>query len=188
MTTIIGLAGRARTGKDTAAAYLEDMFGFEPVAFAAPIKTAIADWFDLDARHLEGDLKETPLPDIGKSHRQLFQTLGTEWCRQLVHPDVWIYVMDAWLRRLEREYFAQGAQLFGVVVSDVRFDNEAEWVRRRGGLLIHLERGSAPDVSAHISESGVTRADSDIVLRNDGTIDELYEKLNDIVMAQLGVT
>ena len=185
MTAIIGFTGRARSGKDTAASFVCDMFGFEPVSFAEPIKQAVTAMFGLDERHLDGELKETPLEGLGRSPRYLFQTLGTEWGRELVHPDVWIYAMNTWVKRLEREYLRQGLRLQGVVVSDVRFENEAAWVRDRGGLLIHLERQKTVDVLWHVSEAGIQRHDGDIVIRNDGTPDELYQKLEDVVMAFL---
>ena len=185
MTAIIGFSGRARSGKDTAASFVCDMFGFEPVSFAAPIKHAVSAMFGLDERHLDGELKEMPLEGLGRSPRYLFQTLGTEWGRELVHPDVWLYAMNAWIERLEREYLMQGLRLQGVVVSDVRFENEAALVRDHGGLLIHLVRENAPEVNQHISECGIQRHDGDIVIRNDGTPEELYQKLDDVVMAFL---
>jgi len=65
-----------------------------------------------------------------------------------------------------------------MVVSDVRFDNEADWVRSIGGLVIHIIRGSAPDVAAHSSEQGVTMRPGDGTIVNDGTLQDLYTQID----------
>jgi hypothetical protein len=174
---LIGLAGKARTGKDTAATYFEQAAGLEPMSFAAPIKQVICDLFNLDGRHTNGDLKETLIPGIGKSPRQLFQTLGTEWGRDCVHPDVWLHVAGVWLSKLRAEYTSQGARFAGAVFSDVRFENEAQWIRNQGGVVIHIRRDLAPVVSEHISEQGVLFEAGDLKVSNHGTLDEFYVKL-----------
>jgi dephospho-CoA kinase len=82
---LIGITGRARCGKDTAADYLSANIGFKKYSFAKPIKDAVKDMFGLTEDHVNGYLKEVVLPDICHSPRFLMQTLGTEWGRKIVN-------------------------------------------------------------------------------------------------------
>ena len=87
-TLLIGLAGAARSGKSTAAAELAAQHGFIHYAFAQPLKAMLAEGLNLSAAQLEGAEKEAPLPWLGKSPRELLQTLGSEWGRKLVHREL----------------------------------------------------------------------------------------------------
>lgn len=81
---IIGLAGRKRSGKSTAAAALVAV-GFERMAFADPLKWAVryflvkAGVSDEMAAHYMNDAKEEVIPQLGRTFREMAQTLGTEW-------------------------------------------------------------------------------------------------------------
>lgn len=171
---LIGLAGKARVGKDTVARYLAAHLSLISYAFADPIKQALAMMLSLTPAQLEGSEKETPLPWLGKSPRELMQLLGTEWGRQLVHPQLWLLLAERNLQQLAEHHQA----MRGVVIRDVRFDNEAHWVRSKGGVILHITRADAQAVAAHPSESGITPRPGDITLRNDGTLDDLYDKLS----------
>lgn len=169
--TLVGLVGRARVGKDTAAAFLEDRHLLQQFAFANPVKEMLTSVFgDL---FYDGD-REAPIEWLGKSPRQLMQTLGTEWGRQCVHPDLWVLLAhQEWLacqRNLSK----------GMVVSDVRFDNEARWIKDQGGILIEIRRKAATQVAPHVSEAGCT-VPADHVIRNYGTIDDLYAALDEVM-------
>lgn len=171
----IGIAGPARSGKDTAAGWLIEQ-GFRQYSFAAPLKAGLKVMLGLDARHTDGDLKELPLESYGASPRRMMQTLGTEWGRELINDRVWLIrageITEEWLR---------SPDVRGVVISDVRFENEAAWLREKGGLLVHLRRAAAHSVEAHASEAGVAVEAGDPVVHNDGTIDELFVQLAGIM-------
>ena len=123
---IIGLSGKARSGKDTAAGMLKTAFNAKTVAFADPIRDAMRVLFDFNEEHFNGSLKEVVVPWIGKSPRQLMQTLGTEWGRNIVNNDIW--------RILAARKIEQITDSFDhAVVTDVRFENEAEMIRSMGG-------------------------------------------------------
>lgn len=171
---LIGLHGRARTGKDTAARYLVSQFDLYSYAFADPIKAAIAQLFNLTLSHIEGSLKEVLLPGIGKSPRQLMQLLGTEWGREQIHPELWLLLAKQNIgNRLEMDQ----SHYNGVVIRDVRFENEAEWIRRQGGHVVHILRPEAQAVSAHSSESGIAIHDNDFVVHNEGSIEDFQRQL-----------
>ena len=176
---IIGIAGAARTGKSTAAMHLIDSHGFAEYAFAQPIKEMLRAGFGLTDEQLFGAKKEEIIPWLGVSPRRLAQTLGTEWGRQLVADDVWLRLAWQWLGALPR--YTPGA-----VFSDVRFENEAAFIRHHGGTVVHLVRDDAPSVEAHASESGVRPGFRDYQIRNDGSVAELHAKLDDMLRVMAG--
>lgn len=151
---IIGITGKAGSGKDTVADFLCVERGYSKYSWAAPIKAALAAMGFPEPT--DRDLKEAVIPGLGVSWRHLAQTLGTEWGRKQVHPDLW--VMLAAHRMTER-----------TVVADVRFENEAAMIREKGGFILHLV-GRQADLGGHAgheSESGVQYArGSDAVIDN----------------------
>lgn len=176
---LIGVTGRARSGKDTLGAYLETFYQFERYAFAWPLKHGIRSMFGLDSRHTDGELKETPLEILGgRSPRQVMQTLGTEWGRTHVAPDIWVDLGVAkWLENRDA-----GRSL---VITDVRFENEAQAIRGEGGVVIHVTRKAADAVTPHASEKGVQVEGMDITLANDGELADFYEAIEFEVMPLL---
>lgn len=176
---IIGLHGLARTGKDTAASYLVAQYALLSYAFAEPLKAAIMQMFNLTAEHIEGALKEELLPGIGKSPRQLMQLLGTDWGRDLVHNQLWLLLAE---QNLQHMAAATQEPITGFVLRDVRFENEADWVRSKGGVIVHIHRPGAQQVNRHASESGIAIHDNDFVVHNDADLPYLYEQLDTLML------
>jgi hypothetical protein len=172
---LIGLHGLARTGKDTAANYLAAHFDLIAYAFAYPLKVALMQMFNLSSAHLNGELKEAPLLGIGKSPRELMQLLGTEWGRQMVHPELWLLLAR---QHLDNMIELRDGHAPGFVISDVRYENEAQWVRDLGGVVVHIQRPDAQAVASHSSESGVAVHDNDFVIHNDEDLAHLYKQLD----------
>ena len=171
---IIGLAGRARTGKSTVCMHLVDKHSFGDYAFAEPVKRGLMAMFGLPEDLVFGEDKETVIPWIGRSLRELTQTLGTEWGREMVAPDIWVRCAARWLESVPR-YWP------GVVFSDVRYEEEAALVRDRGGVIWHVRRDDAPQVRAHSSEAGIEVREGDVVLPNNGSLEELYARIDDLL-------
>ena len=165
---LIGIAGSARSGKDTAADFYCDRFGFVKYSFAQPLKEAIKVMFSLNEDHVNGNLKEVVLDDLGVSPRYLMQTLGTEWGRNTVNNDVWLLAAK---RNLAT------ADGYGVVIPDVRFENEADFIRENGGLLLHISRENKVQVLNHASENGVSIKPGEHCIENNGSIDDFYYQL-----------
>lgn len=175
---LIGLTGRARSGKSTAAEHLVGTYLLEHYAFADPLRDGLMAIFNLDPTDFEGDRKEQPLAWLDRSPRQLMQSMGTEWARNTVHPDVWVKLAE---QNLDYMTKALGAVL-GFVVSDVRFENEADLIRRRGGTVIHIFRPDAQAVNPHVSEAGVAADKDDLTLTNYGTVDEFLRSLDEVFL------
>jgi hypothetical protein len=178
MAILIGLAGPAGVGKDTAARYIADEFSLLQYAFASPIKDALQA-MGFDRRVYDQDeVKDAPIPELNVSYRKLAQTLGTEWGRAM-HEEFWLMLGKR--RFAVMQSMPEHAAYRGMVVSDVRFPNEAQWVRETG-LLIHLagpsRRPIAEDGSSHASEAGICKQQGDVVVTNTGSLTFLFGQLN----------
>lgn len=165
--TLIGLTGLAGVGKDTVRGILQDE-GFTGFAFADPIRAMIRELLTsngIDDSYMDNrERKETIIPALGVSYRHLAQTLGTEWGRNLA-SDFWLRIAGAYMDDLAWQGDAQASHF---VISDVRFENEAAWIRERGGVIWRVVRHHVAPVRDHVSESGVLAIKADEVIFNEG--------------------
>lgn len=168
---LIGIAGRARSGKDTVANFIVAAIGGYRYSFADPIRAMLAPLgVDMNDPYWQAR-KEDVIPALGVSPRRMMQTLGTEWGRNLINPDLWLVMAHQRLLR-------NGP---GMVISDVRFENEAAWIRKHGGRIIHVIRPEAKAVEAHASEDGIEMQDTDARLFNSGTLEELQLSVRELL-------
>jgi hypothetical protein len=167
---LIGLTGYAGSGKDTVREILEHKHDLDGLAFADPIRDMLTALFESCGVKtdwmVERHLKEEVIPEIGASYRQMAQQLGTEWGRN-IHPDFWLKIAAAKIT-MYTHYESPG-----VVISDVRFPNEAQWIRAQGGHLWHILRPGIDPVRAHASEALIKDLPYDYVIDNRGSIDDL---------------
>lgn len=141
---IIGLLGFAGSGKGTAADILVSK-GFVKESFADPVKDAVASIFGWERNLLEGDTDEsrkfrettdaywTAKFGYDVTPRYMLQLMGTEAGRDVFHTDLWVSSLE---KRLERNEHS--------VIADVRFPNECEMIKRKGGFLVRVSRGKEP--------------------------------------------
>lgn len=172
---IIGIAGPARSGKDTLCQFLLKTYGQAGAryAFADPMKEAIKKAFCLDEQHVNGNLKETPIPELGsKSPRYILQTFGTDYAREYITAGIWLRVAERYIAALNKPV---------IVIPDVRFENEAEWVRQQNGVIVHLQRADAETINAHISENGIRQQPEDFVIENNGSLETLRLRAKGLV-------
>lgn len=169
----VGLVGHAGSGKSEAAAWLCRRHGFIRVPFAGALKDMLRAGFDLGADDVDGAGKEIPCDRLcGITPRAAMQTLGTEWGRRLIHPDLWI---ATWKRRAaDLADFYRGAR--GVVAEDVRFGNEAAAVRDLGGAIWRIIRPGVK-TGTHVSETEQAGITADVAIANDGSLDDLAARL-----------
>lgn len=164
---IVGLMGKKRSGKDTFAAALVEHRGFVRYAFADPLKDAL-----LHANPLvRGSLRVADLvghigwegakevPEV----RRLLQEYGMSI--RAIEPEFWI---NATMRPAARE-------LRPVVVTDVRFPNEADAVHKAGGILVRITRKGLVSDDPHASETALDGYPADLDVLNAGTVETLQE-------------
>lgn len=168
---IVAFTGLAGSGKSTATKYLVERHGYTLVKFAGPLKDMMRA-IGLGEEQIEGDLKETPSRLLqGKTPRHAMQTLGTQWGRECIGEDFWIFL---W----EHSALQNTDKGNRVVVDDCRFPNEAEAIRKLGGVVIKLE-GRGGISGSHASEAGCGAHDA--IVDNDGCITGLYASVEETV-------
>ncbi len=199
---IIGVLGFINSGKGTVGDILESNFLFEKESFAKPVKDAVSAIFGWDRSQLEGDTKESrlwrELEDSfwkeripGMSPRKALQLMGTEAGRNIFHPDLWLYSLE---KRLNPHV--------NYVVTDVRFPNEMEFIKKLGGTLIRVKRGENPNwyhtavntnmyykgvqtmpdyPDIHYSEWASVGYPVHYTIENDSTLENLYENVRVII-------
>lgn len=164
--TLIGIHGPLNGGKDTTANYIQAKFPgkFGRYAFAAPLKRACKAMFNFTDEQLEDQALKKQVDQFwGFTPRLAMQKLGTEYGRGMLRDDVWI-------KRAEMEFALNSKSAKGTIITDVRFENEAEWVRAQpGSILICLTvPGLKKDEQyTHASEAGITMMPTDVEIVND---------------------
>jgi hypothetical protein len=204
---IIGVCGWIGSGKDTVADYLVNFHEFRRESFAGPLKDAVAAVFGWDRTLLEGRTKEArewreqvdpwwaerlAMPTL--TPRWILQYWGTEVCRKSFHDDIWIASVENKLRNTKDN----------VVISDCRFPNEIASIKRSGGKIVWVQRGEHPSwfehavlanegdnaalnamkkLGIHASEWAWVGSDFDAVIENNQSIDDLYSKVESLVVS-----
>ena len=171
---LVAFAGLAGAGKDTCADMLVAR-GYEKMAFADPLKGVAKALFELDDEQLWGGRKEGLDMRYHKSPRQLLQLLGTDWVRQQIREDFWV-------ARLVRDLDARLAQGKRVVLADVRFQDEVDAVRARGGLVFLVERDTVVKGQEHRSEQPAALRGLSGRVCNDGSLRALELRLEAAIL------
>jgi hypothetical protein len=180
---LIGLSGVGGAGKDEVAKVLVAEYGFKQLALATKMKEAalaldpIID-FDVDGHPLRlSDLINEFGPEEAKKHpevRRTYQRMGTEVGRNTLDEQLWIKLVFALVRDRRADS--------DIVISDVRFVNEARYIGARGHVwrITRPGAGLEGEAAEHISEwelSDDTEGLYDYFLHNDGTLGDLKEKV-----------
>lgn len=188
---IIGICGLIGSGKDTIAQIIkENNASVKHFSFAGILKDIISIIFDWDRALLQGDTVESrkwreeedtwwsarlEIPNF--TPRTTLQYIGTNVLRDNFHPDIWIAAIE---RRI-----LQCAPDDIIVITDCRFPNEIDMLRRLGGKIVWVQRGDLPDwcvnyiikgeipTQVHPSEYSWLNTKFDAVIKNDGTLEEL---------------
>lgn len=163
---IIGLSGHKGSGKDTAADFLR-RYGYHKVAFADSLKKACKAIFGFTDEQLHDPKKKEEVdPFWGFSPRWALQRVGTEGVRTQIGTDVWV-----------RSLFRNAPTDRPLVVSDVRFQNELDAMRERGGQGWLVQRGGCRG-DGHASEEMARHPELfDIVVENNGTVGEFQQQI-----------
>lgn len=173
----VGFTGLARSGKDTAADLLIEYIDHDETGLRQ--KIAYGDALKDLAKVIGWDgIKD----DRG---RRLLQVLGTEVVRECIDPDYWVNKLATraeavWVMANEMVDKGDGeTEPVIIVIPDVRFNNEAEFIKKRGGVIIHVTRPVIDDIlrGKHKSEAGIDDHLVDVRLVNNGSRDLLAAKV-----------
>jgi Deoxynucleotide monophosphate kinase len=181
---IIGLVGLKGSGKDTVAAYLIKNHGFERKAFADPLKRSLAAFLDIPYHEIEsfknsnGAYVTTIYDDEPVkvlTFREALQRYGTESHRDIFGETFWLEAT------LPVGGFYKGR---AIVVTDVRFENEAERIELLGGYIVRIERESATlsEQDPHRSEGEQLRIQTPFIIKNNDTIDDLHSEVDNMLI------
>lgn len=171
---LIAITGFANSGKSTVADILVREHSYIREKFAAPLKNMLRA-AGMSQDMLEGDLKTIPSPVwCDKSPRHVMQTLGTEWGRNMIGPDLWANLL---YERAE-QLMAEG---YNVVVDDLRFVNEARVIKELKGTIWRVLRPGGGCESAHLSETEQLKIMPEYYLDNQGSIEDLSTTINDVI-------
>ena len=173
---LVGFSGYARSGKDTAAEALRSL-GFIRISFADKLRDFIYEFNPLVEYHNflnNGAVEYNRLRNVidmygwdgyketiwGDDIRRQLQVLGTECGRMIIDNNIWVDSLFNTLPYADGKY----------VIADVRFPNEAEGIRNRGGKIFRIEREGVEAVNIHASETALDDYEFDGIIHNDGTI------------------
>lgn len=172
---VIGITGKAGSGKDTVGDILRDKYDFATTKLAFPIQKIVCGLFGFDVdKWQDREWREAVQPIYDCSPRRLAQTLGTEWGRNSVKHSLWL---DLTFDLIKKEV------LDPVAITDVRFNNEAEFIRGNGGFMIHVHRSNLEGIEhrGHQSERGITVDPRDFHINNYSTLDVLEEQVDHVM-------
>ncbi len=197
---LIGITGYKGSGKSTVANIMVDN-GYTKLPFAKALKDGIKVMLGVGDGHLYGDQKEARLEVAdGKNTRWCMATLGTDWGRNLISPDIWVNIVRKKIREEVAKQKCPPHEL-NIVIDDVRFSNEIEMLRGMGATIIHVKRpGHGPFSQGstlinwwsrtlhylwldrvHPSELGVPGIDGEMVIDNTSTLWGLELNANSVL-------
>ena len=172
--------GTKGSGKDTSVAHLRSNPRIACYALADPLKQVTRDLFQMsEAQMHDPVVKETVDPRWNRSPRELLQWLGTDCIRDQIDPDFWLKRFVLWYDQVVRD-----GSVDVVFVTDIRFRNEADMIRRLGGKVVRVVRevsGDTDMTAHHVSETQLDTVIPDVVVRNDATVDTLQRKIDELM-------
>ena len=196
---IIAISGLIGSGKDTVADYLVNLHEFRRESFAGNLKNAMCEIFGWDREMLEGRSKSSRewreqvdewwakrlnMPHL--TPRWILQYVGTDVIRGHFHDDMWLASLENKLRKTDDD----------IIISDVRFKNEVKMLKDLGAVCVEVTRGDKPawyqyaldgdtkkleTLKVHRSEYDWIGTDFDATLDNNGSLDDLYKQVEDLI-------
>lgn len=182
---IIGLHGRQRVGKDTVFELIQTEYPHATrIAFADKIKQSLAALFGISVREIdilkeEGAMFKVESKNYEHSYtwRSFAQRYGTEAHREIFGEDFWV---DKVLPHPNKRGIKSHQDKLWII-TDVRFPNEAFRIKELGGKIINVKRPDVDKKDNHISENSLNNFFIDYELVNDGSLEDLKERVIKIV-------
>jgi hypothetical protein len=177
ISSIVGISGYATAGKNAASEALVAV-GYKQLAFADELRKClytlnphVPEYNGMGGQDLREivdqigwDVAKVSLPEI----RRLMQVMGTEVGRSLFGDNVWV-------DKVRGKILDDISSSF--VITDVRFPSEISAVRAWGGKVVWISRPGVGPTNGHASENSIGPLDCDIVIENDGSLEDLHTKI-----------
>lgn len=169
ITNLIGITGLKGHGKDTVGDMLMRRFNnFRRDSFAAPMRMLANDLFGITH-----ETYNEPIEGLNMTGRQFLQKLGTEVGRSL-SPDLWIHALAyRWNQQFSIPKTGIKQKYAGLIITDLRFPNEAKFIKDNGGCILHVIRPGFGEQDSHVSEAGIPSALIDFSICNTGDLENL---------------
>ena len=182
---IIGISGKAGSGKDTVAKMLEVLYANPDISYEDFANKRYKNFADIQIVHFADSLKETAqvlfrigewetntqegkkttINWIGKTVRELLQGIG-QGLRDAIDPNLWVKIL-----------FANTEGWSNYIIADVRYPNEIYAIKKRNGVLIRIDRKGA-GAGNHSSETALDDyKEWDVHIENNGSIEDLFEAM-----------
>ena len=182
---IIGISGKAGSGKDTAAKMLEVLYANPDISYEDFANKRYKNFADILIVHFADALKETAqvlfrlgewetntqegkkttINWIGKTVRELLQGIG-QGLRDAIDFDLWVKIL-----------FANTKGWSNYIIADVRYPNEIKAIKERNGILLRIDRKGA-GAGNHSSETALDDyKEWDVHIENNGSIEDLFETM-----------
>jgi hypothetical protein len=175
---LVGITGKAGSGKDTIGDYLVKQYGFKKIALADPIKRLVKDVFALDDYTVYDRIaREKPLKRWkGWTVRKLLQFIGTELFRNNIDDAVW--VKSLW-------YKVQDDKENNYTINDIRFPNEQQFLKKNAKKNFICLKVTRPKCAGKVGlkkhASEAYDLEGDFCIENNETFEKLYNKVDEIM-------
>ena len=174
-TIIVGIAGKAGSGKDTLSSLLghiaADTHDFERIGFADAVKEECA-YYVSEMIGVSRSKALDLLYDRNEKEkwRWFLQGYATEFRREMHGDNYWVKQVEMQINRLKAEYIGKGRGIL-IVIPDLRFPNESEWIKSVGGYRVQVVRNAVERTDSHSSEIPLSPDLIDITALNDSNIE-----------------
>lgn len=171
---LIGFTGKAYSGKDTAYEELQLLMvkdiAMRDMQFAAGVKLMCAQIYQVSPFKFY-NAKHEICEKYGLTYRELMQKFATDFARNMIDTNFWV-------KYLAHEYSEITAtNVYDlIVITDVRFDNEAQWIRDREGIIVNIEKDDVVSMN-HASEIGLDKSLINFTVKNNNTKKNLRNML-----------
>ena len=178
---LIGIAGPKGSGKDTFASRLKLHMPTAVVrAFAEPVKRTCQQMYLLSEEQLYDEAAKERLDERWNlTPRQMFQQVGTDYVRRQLDPNFWLKHFELWYSQHGELSNSQHGEQGVVLVPDVRFQNEVDFIHQLGGKVVYVYRPFVHGADCHESEvSAVELQHIDYTVNNCGTLANFYQEID----------